>query len=180
MIYRGLIIAILVNIKETGDSFRILKRKVNCMVINNKTGDIILDKNMTLKAQMSIEEIMTSEIMKFVTEEGIEELQDGEGTALKVANVHGHTVCMSIETYEGKVSAVYITLQDYYDFYDKSCGQEKEYDIVINKHRQFLEKVLQIDNVPDEIRYNWGRIELRTDYRYMEHLEIILHYRRGI
>lgn len=147
------------------------------MIIDKKTGDIIFGEDQVLKAKMTVEELKASKLMEFVTEKGLRYLEEGHSTILRVPNAHGHTIYMDLQIYEGIISEIYITLEEYYDFYRNSYMIE-DYEKLVEMQREFLEKALQVYSVPNEIRYEWGKIELCANYRDMESLDIFISYYR--
>lgn len=146
------------------------------MIIDKETGDIIFGENQILKARMSVEEIKASKLMELVTEKGVKDLEEGYYTYFKIPNAHGHTIHMSVDMYEGKVSRIYITLEEFFSYYDNSYGNVQEYYKLLDKQREFLGKILQIFSVANEIDFNWGYIQFRSDYRDMMNAQIAIHY----
>lgn len=154
--------------------FKINFKERGKMIIDKETGDIILKDSLVLKACMSVAEIKASNLVSLLTDEGVRELDKERRTFFKDINVGGHLVNMKLLFFQGKVGSVVIRLQEGEEFLSRNTADE-EYSRVIDVHKEFLKDILKMDQLPQVVRFNWGRIELRTSHRERD-IEIDIHY----
>lgn len=129
------------------------------MRIDKKTGDIIFDDNIVLKAGMTIDEIKNSRVRELLREKSLKEIDSETYLLFKPIRTDDYLVYMDIDTLSNKVHDITIQLDEAVDIYNTGVSNE-EFLKLKELYREFLKKTLQVDNFENELKFKWGYIEI--------------------
>lgn len=129
------------------------------MRIDKKTGDIIFDDNIVLKAGMTIEEIKNSRVKELLREKSLKEIDSKTYLLFKPIHTDDYLVYIDINVLSNKVFKLTMQLDEAADIYNTGVSKE-EFCKLKELYREFLKKTLQIDVFKNEMQFEWGYIEI--------------------
>ncbi|WP_234121958.1 hypothetical protein [Clostridium hydrogenum] len=110
------------------------------MRIDKKTGDIIFDGNIVLKAGMTIDEIKNSRVKELLRERNLEEIDSETYFLFKPIHTDGYLVYIDINVLSNKVFKVTMQLDEASDIYNTGVSKE-EFLKLDELYREFLKKL---------------------------------------
>lgn len=132
------------------------------MIFEKDTGNIIIDENHVLKARMTKEEMMNSNIKDMLIE-NVEEIKQQDILSFKKMVVDGINTDISIYISNWKVRSVRIEIDDagskcYYGI------NHDEFVELVDKHEEFMKKMLNVKYIPigDSVDFDGGYAELEV------------------
>ncbi|HEY8803843.1 MAG TPA: hypothetical protein VIM42_01830 [Clostridium sp.] len=136
------------------------------MILDKSTGELIIDENHIIKAGMSIEDIKNSNIRDLLTEEGKKKLEAERHPyiLLKRIVVDGIDVDINLEILNNNIIEIAFNV----DNASRKCHYNQDYDEyreLIEKHKTFMRKMLDVENIDDKIRFQGGYAQLRSETR---------------
>lgn len=132
------------------------------MLIDKETGNIIFDENVVLKAEMTIDEIKNSSIMKLLDESSVREIDGGEDIAFRPITSDGTLIHIDIDMLFNKAYKVTIRFDEVLNIYNTGISEEDFFKSV-KKHENFMKKTLQLDEIVHNLNFKWGYVEIRAN-----------------
>lgn len=129
------------------------------MRIDKKTGDIIFDDNIVLKAGMTIDEIKNSRVKELLREKSLKEIDSKTYLLFKPIHTDGYLVYMDIDTLSNKIFKITMRLDEVADIYNTGVSNE-EFCKLDQLYIEFLKKILQVEDFQNKLKFKWGYVEI--------------------
>ncbi len=129
------------------------------MRIDKKTGDIIFDDNIVLKAGMTIDEIKNSSVKELLREKSLKEIDSKLHLLFKPICTDNYLIYIDANTISSKVYKIIIRLDEVADIYNTGMSKE-EFCKIKELYRDFLKKTFQVEEFKNELQFKWGRVEI--------------------
>ena len=150
------------------------KGKVNKMIIDKEKGNIIFETGEVLKPLMTLDEVKASSIMNLLRNETPEDIDKNMYLRFEPFTCYGSTVYMDAVMFSKKVGKITICLDESANLYEDPY-YDKKFSMLIDRHKNFIKKALQIDEVKDYENFKWGYVHFSANFRDA-FMEIEIHY----
>ena len=148
------------------------------MIIDKETGNIIFETGEVLKPRMTFDEVKASSIMNLLRKNSKTELNETEDLIFNPFTCYGSTVYMRAIISANEVVKVTISLDEAANLYEDQ-DYEKNFPSYKEKHINFINKILQIDEVESKKRFIWGCVDFSSCVR-SAFMEVQIKYYRSM
>ncbi|MCD2348821.1 hypothetical protein [Clostridium guangxiense] len=146
------------------------------MQIDKKTGDIIFDDNIVLKAEMTVDGMKNSNVKKLLSERSLKEIDNKRYLVFKpIDTEYGKMyIDVGISMISNSINKITISFEEDLKIYDTGINND-EFKKLIKQHEKFLKENLQLKDLPNNLDFKWGYIEIEANIN-IPLIEIDLYY----